>query len=542
MMVSRTRRGFAHLTMAGAAAAALALAGCGGPKPAAEAPGAKVLHFGNSSEPLTLDPHGASGTWENNIIGGMFMGLTTEDINAKPIPGMAESWTTSADGLVWTFKLRDAVWSDGVAVTAQDFEYAFRRILDPKTAAKYAAILYDIKNAQQVNAGELPLDKLGVRAIDPKTFEITLANPAPYLPTMLMHYTSYPVPKHVVKKFGDDWIKPENIQVNGSYKLVEWQTNNFVKVRRNERFFDAANVCIDEIFYYPTTDVNTAERRVRKGELDINTDMPGQKVEFLKKELPGYVRIAPYMGTWYAIANTTDPRFKDERVRTALNMAIDRDFITKEVLRAGQAPTFSFVPPNMANYPGGATPGWASAPVTSRRVEARRLLEAAGFGPDNPLTFTFAHRNTGDNPRIAPAIQNDWQSIAPWVKVSLAPTDTQIHYDNLAQNNFQVADAAWIADYDDPINFLMLLDSKSGQLNYGRYVNLTYDGLLAQAKQEVDLARRADLLLQAEKKLLADSAVFPVYSYVSKNLVNPRVTGWNDNIVDIHRPRYMCVK
>lgn len=542
MLFSRPRRGWARWAMAAAAAGALALAGCGGPKPASEASGAKVLHVGNSSEPLTLDPHGASGTWENNIIGAMFMGLTTEDINAEPIPGMAESWTTSEDGLVWTFKLRDATWSDGVPVTAQDFEFAFRRILDPKTAAKYAAILYDIKNAPEVNEGKLPLDQLGVRAIDAKTFEITLSHPAPYLPTMLMHYTSFPVPKHVVEKFGKDWIRPENIQVNGSYKLIEWQTNNFVKVRKNDRFFDAANVCINEIFYYPTNDVNAAERRVRNGELDINNDIPGQKVEFLKEQLPGYVRIAPYMGTWYAIANTTDARFKDARVRQALNMAIDRDFITKEVLRAGQVPTFAFVPPGMANYKGGATVGWASMPVEQRRVEARKLLEAAGFGPNNPLTFTYAHRNTGDNPRIAPAIQNDWQSIAPWVKVSLAPTDTQIHYDNLSQNNFEVADAAWIADFNDPINFLMLLDSQSGQLNYGRYVNTTFDGLLAQARQERDLSKRADLLLQAENKLLADSAVFPVYTYVSKNLVNPRVTGWNDNIVDIHRPRYMCVK
>jgi oligopeptide transport system substrate-binding protein len=538
--------GFRFSRRAAIAAASLlalgALSACGGGNQGGGDRGPTIVHVGNAAEPLSLDPHKASGTWENDIIGSMLMGLTTENLDADPVPGMAESWTTSPDGLTWTFKLRDATWSDGVPVTADDFVFAFRRILDPKTIAQYATILYPVKNAEAVNTGKMAPDQLGVRAIDPKTFEITLEHPAPYLPGLLTHYTAFPVPKHVVEKLGDAWIQPENIVVNGPFKLVEWRSNDFIKTVKNDRFYDAANVCLTEIYYYPTNDPNAAERRVRTGELDISRDFASNRLEFLRKEIPDYVQVHPYNGLTYYLFNTTKKPFDDPRVRRALSMAIDRQFITGKILAAGQQPAYSLVPPGIANYSGGPTKDFMGSDMAARRAEAKKLLEEAGFGPDNPLTFTYNHRNTGDNPRIAPVIQENWRAIADWVRPEIAGVETQIHYDNLRAGNFEAADAGWIADFNDARNFLYLYETRSGAMNYGKYTNPEFDRLMVQADQERDVARRAAILRQAEEILLRDAAFAPGFFLINKNLVNPRITGFKPNDEDIHRPRYWCTK
>ncbi|MCW5725261.1 MAG: peptide ABC transporter substrate-binding protein [Maricaulaceae bacterium] len=519
-------------------AAALALTACG--DRAAQDQDTLVLHRGNNAEPLSLDPHKASGTWENHIIGDMFIGLFTENSEGAPIPGMAESWTVAEDGLSWTFTLREAVWSDGEPVTAHDFEFAFRRILDPMTIAQYASLLYPIRNAQPVNVGELPPEEVGVRALDARTLLIELENPAPFLPGLLTHYTTFPIPRHVVERHGDAWVQPRNIEVNGPYKLAEWRSNDFIRVVRNERFFDNANVCLDEIYYYPTVDVNAAERRVRNGELDLNMEFPGQNINFLMERIPDYVRVAPYMGTVYFSLNTELPQFQDARVRNALGMAIDREFITREIYRVGFTPAYAMVPPGVSGYPGGTGVNWAEEPIEQRRARARELLEEAGYGPANPLRFEYYYRATADNPRIAPVVQNDWQSIAPWVRVDIFQNETQIHYANLRAGDFQAADGGWIADYNDAYNFLFLMEERSIPMNYSRYRNPEYDALVAQANMELDAVRRGDMLTRAEQMMLDDMPIIPIAFYVSKSLVNPRVTGWIDNVVDIHRSRYLC--
>ncbi len=537
-MLTMTRR---TLGLGASALALTTVAACGGGGGGAARP-ARILHMGNAAEPLSLDPHKASGTWENRIIGDMFIGLTTEDASANPIPGMAESWTTSPDGLTWTFKLRDATWSDGVPVTADDFVFAFRRILDPKTAAQYATMLNGFKNAEAVLAGTMPTDAVGARAIDPKTLELTLDHPMPYLPGLLTHYTSFPVPKHVVEKFGEKWIQPENIQVNGPFKLKEWRANTLVHVVKNEAYWDKANVALNELFYYPTTDNNAAERQIRTKELDAQADFSGQRMEFLKKELPEYVRVHAYLGLNYIIFNQRKKPFDDVRVRTALTMAVDRVFAAEEILKAGQYPAYSLVPKGIANYPGGVEAAWKDMTVADRRVEAKKLLEAAGFGPNNPLSFTFTHRNTGDNPRLAPVFQNDWKQIAEWVQVEIMQIDTQIHYDNLRAGNFEVGDAGWIADFNDARNFLYLYETKSGQMNYGKFSNAEFDRLMKAADDEIDLAKRGELLVAAERIIVQEWPMCPTVFLVNKNLVSPRITGWVDNITDIHRARYLSTK
>ncbi|WP_203293192.1 ABC transporter substrate-binding protein [Maricaulis parjimensis] len=520
-------------------ASALALASCGGGSPVES--GNIILHRGNTAEPLSLDPHKASGTWENHIIGDMFIGLFTEDANGAPVPGMAESYEVSEDGLTWTFHLREASWSDGEPVTASDFVFAWRRIASPATGAQYVSLLYPIAGMEAATRGLAPVENIGVRAIDDSTLEVSLENPAPYLPGLLTHYTSFPLPQHVVEQYGDEWVRPANIQVNGAYRLEDWRTNNFVHLVRNDTFFDNDNVCIDDVYYYPTVDNSAAGRRVRNGELHINNNFPGQQLDFLNREIPDYVRIAPYMGTIYFSVNTTLDGFSDPNVRNALGMSIDRHFIADEILRAGFQPAYSLVPPGVNGYPGGVSAQWADTPIEERREQARALLEAAGFGPDNPLQFEYTYRATGDNPRIAPVVQNDWSAIADWVQPQLIVNDTQIHYDNLRANDYQVADGGWIADYNDAYNFLFLGEYRSVPMNYSRYNNPEYDAMVTAANQELDETLRGSMLAQAEQMLVDDMPIIPIVYYVSKNLVNPDVVGWEDNIVDIHRTRYMCL-
>ncbi len=323
----------------------LVLVGCGGGGsrlPACPA-GLLCLHEGNGAEPLTLDPAKAQGTWESNIIGDMMIGLTTEDAAGRPIPGMATSWETSPDGLVWTFHLRKAQWSDGEPVTADDFVFGMRRTLDPKTASIYASLLYFIKNAEPVNDGKLPTTALGVRALDPQTLQLTLEHPAPFLLEIAKHQTMFPEPLHVVERYGDAWVQAGHYVSNGPYVLGDWKLGDHILLKKNPKFYDAAHVCIDQVFYYPTVDAISAERRVRRGELDLNRDIQSNRIAFLRKpdEIPAYVHTHTYLGVAY-LAFNQGPKgvaaLRDRRVRLALDMAIDREFIARKLLRGGQVP------------------------------------------------------------------------------------------------------------------------------------------------------------------------------------------------------------
>jgi oligopeptide transport system substrate-binding protein len=296
------------------------------------------------------------------------------------------------------------------------------------------------------------------------------------------------------------------------------------------------------VFYYPTNDSLAGERRVRAGELDLNTEIDGTRLNFLRRTLPGYVRVHDYMGYIFISFNTKKAPFDDSRVRRALSMAIDRDFIAKEILRAGQTPAYAVVPPSVANYPGGPPPDWASAAMPERRVMAKTLLEQAGFGPSNPLRFTYSHRNTGDNPRIAPVLQKNWADIAPWVRVQIQGVETQLHYQNMRTGDYDVADGGWIADFNDAKNFLFLMETKSRDQNYSKYSNPEFDALVARSDAERDPAKRGALLAAAQEVAARDQPMAPVVYYVNKNLVRSDIAGWVDNIEDIHRTRYLCRK
>ena len=535
-----------NLFLTGVALAGLSLAACG-EQPVSRPPcpqGKICLTIGNTSEPATLDPHKSTGTWEDRIQSDLFVGLTQSAADGSAIPGMAERWETSPDGLVWTFHLREAVWSDGVPVTAEDFVYSLRRVLDPNTASEYASLIFLIKNAEAVNSGKAPIEALGVRAVDPRTVEITLNHPAAYLPELTRHHVLYPVPKHVVEKLGDQWIKPGKLVSNGPYVLADWRLGDSVHTVKNPRFWDAKDVCIDEVYWYPTTDAISAERRVARGELDINTDISSNRIARLRETMPGYVHTNTYLGLTYVAFNRREnskvPAFKDLRVRQALTMAIDRDFIAKGLLRGGQLPANTKVPPGVANYKASPGPYWATWPLKKRQAKARELLAAAGYGPDRPLKFELKHRNSADPMQFTPALQADWKEVG--VQVTLAQQEGQVSYADYRVRNFQAADAAWIADYNDPTSFLDMEKSNYGPQNYGDYNNPAYDALMAKADSEPDADKRADYLRDAETMMLNDAPIAPIYFYINKNLVNPKITGFIDNLVDHHRTRWMCVK
>lgn len=521
-----------------AATSFFALAACGGG--GGDRPDSQ-LRRGIGSNPDSVDPHQAEGTWANDVIGDMFIGLTTENPASEPVPGVAESWETSEDGLTWTFHLRQSNWSDGTPLTAHDFVFGFRRLLDPNTiGAVYASLQYPIKNAQAINGGAMPTDQLGVTAIDDYTLQVELEYPAPYLPGLFKHYTAYPIPQHAVEQYGDDWTRPENIVVNGPYKLAEWRSGDFLRSVENPEFYDADSLCFDEIVYYTASDHDAMVRLAQAGQIDMNQSFPTGRLQDTEDKLPGWPRTEPLLSTTYVVANQTEPPFDDIRVRKALAMAMDREYITSSILQGGENPTYSFVPPGIANYPDHAEFEWKDMPREERLAEAKSLLEAAGFGPNNPFEFEYQYRATSNNPRIAPVLQANWSDIADWVRPSIRQVETQALYNSLQNADYALSDSAWIADYNDAYNFLYLMDSGTGPMNYGRYNNPEYDRALRASNMELDPAKRAELLKEAEQILLNDVAAMPLLNTVSQEIIDPNLTGVVDNSERIHRSRYMC--
>ncbi|MEW7009379.1 MULTISPECIES: peptide ABC transporter substrate-binding protein [unclassified Lentilitoribacter] len=501
---------------------------------------AKTLNIHNGGDPSSLDPHKVSGDWENRIVGDIFEGLVTEDINAEPIAGQAESWTISDDQLTYTFKLRDDItWTDGTPVTAGDFVFSFQRLMDPETAANYAYLQYSIKNSEMINSGKITdISELGVKAIDDKTLEITLEQPTPYFLGALTHYTAYPLPKHVVEAKGGDWMRVENIVTNGAYKPTEWVPGSHVTTTKNETFHDAANVKIENVKFFVLEDESAALKRYRAGEFDILTEFPTDQYAWMEENLPGQAQVAPYAGLYYYAVNTTKPPFDNADVRQALSMSVNREVIGPSILGTGELPAYSWVPPGMANYAEPATVSWKDMPYNDKVAKAKELLSGAGFNDGNKLKVQLRYNTNENHKRIAVAISAMWKAID--VEVELFNTETKVHYADLQEGDLQVARAGWLADYNDADNFLNLL--KSGvNYNYGRYSNPEFDKLVNEANASTDVAKREMMLKQAEQLALDESASIPIYYYLARNVVSPKITGYKNNAFDIHRTRWLDI-
>lgn len=535
-----TRRGLiagGSAVVIGGAAAALR----SGPGPGMNFSSAdsRTLVRGNGAEPDTLDPHKASGNWENNIIGDMFIGLMADGPGGEAVPGTAESFTQSADGLTYTFKLREHNWSDGTPVTAHDFVYSFRRIANPKTAAQYVSILYPMKNMQKAAAGAVSPESVGARAIDDHTLELSFQYQVPYIKELLTHYTTFAVPRHVVEKYGEDWTRPGHLVANGPYTLKQWISNDHIRLEKNPRFFAADEVAIQTVNFYPTQDSAAALKRFRGGEFDLVSDsVPPQQIHWLERHLPHELHRAPYILSQYVCFNVKRKPFDDLRVRLALSLAIDREIMVSKVTRAGEQPAYALIPPGMPQYRS-AEMTFRSQNMAQRLARARALLAEAGYGPSNPLTFDYNIAGTTETRIISVALQGMWNTIG--AKANMVPSDSQIHYNLLRKHDFQAAWAGWIADYRDPKNYLMLCQKAAPDLNNGEYDNPKFEALVDRSDHERDPVARAAILREAEQTLLDDVALVPVFFGVTRNLVSPQVKGWKDNNVNVHRTRYLSL-
>ncbi len=501
---------------------------------------AATINIHNGADPTSLDPHKVSGDWENRIVGDIFEGLVTEDPNAEAIPGQAASWTVSDDGLVYTFTLRDGIqWTDGTPVTANDFVFAFQRLMDPATAASYAYLQYPIKNAEGINAGDITdIASLGAKAIDDTTLEITLEQPTPYFIGALTHYTAFPLPKHVVEEKGEEWVKIGNIATNGPYKPTEWVPGSHVTTVKNDGHYDAANITIDGAKFFVLEDESAALKRYRAGEFDILTDFPTDQYDWMQENLPGEARVAPFAGLYYYVVNNTKAPFDNPDVRKALSMSINREVIGPQILGTGEIPAYSWVPPGMANYGDPVEVDWKDMSYGDKVAMAKELLTGAGFNADNPLKLQLRYNTNENHKRIAIAIAAMWKPVG--IEVELYNTETKVHYEELQNNIVDVGRAGWLADYNDADNFLNLLKSDI-QYNYGRYSNSEFDALLNKANETTDLTARSELLREAEAIALNESASIPIYYYLSRNVVSPKVEGFVDNAFDIHRTRWLTL-
>jgi oligopeptide transport system substrate-binding protein len=499
-----------------------------------------VFRRGNVAEPETLDPNMTSGVQDNEIIGDLMVGLMMQSPEATPVPGMATHWETSTDGLVWTFHLREAQWSDGNPVTADDFVFSWRRILDPATAASYAYFLYLVKNAITINAGKLPGTTLGVRAIDARTFEIQLVHPAPYLLEMLTHTSTMPLPRHMVAAKGPQWTRPGTYVGNGPFVLKQWVANEYVLVEKNPRFYDAANVALNQVIFYPTADYNAAMQRLRAGELDFQDRFPEQQIAWIKKNLPETIHPLPQLITDMIAFNHKRKPFDDIHVREAINLALNREAITSRVLRAGHLPAYTVVPPGIVNFPHTTSLNFRAMPYPQRMERARNLMQAAGYGANRRLKTTYKIRaaTPGIYRAIAASVQQMLAQI--YVDISIIPNDMQVFYPAIQAHDFDIAQSGWAADFNDASNFLDLFRTGGGN-NWGEYSNPAFDAMLESAQHDLNLESRGHKLAAAETIMLNDFAVAPLYYWTSLNMIWPYVKGFKSNASDFHRSRWISI-
>ncbi|MEC9406052.1 MAG: peptide ABC transporter substrate-binding protein [Pseudomonadota bacterium] len=494
----------------------------------------QVLRKGNGAEPQTLDPHKAEGVPSSNILRDLYEGLTGEAPNGDIIPGAAESWTISEDGTVYRFRLRESArWSNGDPVTAQDFVFGLRRSADPMTASKYAQILAPIQNAERVVSGELPVEELGVKALDELTVEIRLKAPTPYFLGLLNHSSTYPVHRPSIEAHGDKFSRPGNLVGNGAYVLSEWVVQSHIVLQRNPNYWDDANTTINTVYYYATEDQSSELKRYRAGELDYTYDVPVSQVAWIRDNLGDELEVSTYLGVYYFGFNVTKPPFKDNvKLRRALSMAIDRQVICDKIVKLGEQPAYGFVPPGITGYTSQVAE-YADLDREARFEEARRLYREAGYSKENPLKVEIRYNTHENHKKVSLAVAAMWRAVLG-VDYTLINEEWKVFLQTRKlKQDTEVFRAGWIGDYNDPYTFLELLHSKHG-INDSGYNNPEYDALLAEIAVQTDMARRTQLMEQAERMLLADQPIMPIYYYVEKGLVKPYVDGFVPNIMDHH--------
>lgn len=498
--------------------------------PGGQTTGKKILRTNNSSEPGSLDPALAQGTHESWILENVFEGLMTFDENGNLVEGMAESYEVSDDGLTYTFKLRDGIkWTNGDPVTAHDFEYSWKRALAPETAANYASILYYIKGAEDYNTGKASADDVAVKALDDKTLEVTLEAPTAYFLELTAFYTYFPVNKNVAES-NPDWAKdPSTYVSNGPFKLVEWKHNDQVILEKNPDYYNADKIKLDGIDLDILEDQNTAWQKYQGGEYDLLVDVPTSVVNELKTKNDPQLQIGLQVGTYYYNVNPKVKPFNNAKVRKGLALALDRETIVEKITMGGQIPATGVVPPGMKDENGNDFRESVGDLIKYDPAEAKKLFEE-GLAEEgmtvedfNKQGFVLLYNTSESHKKIAQAAQEMWRTTLG-IEIGLENVEFQVKLNREQSGDYQISRAGWIGDFMDPMTFLDLWWSDSA-FNDVKYNNPEYDALIRQAKSTNDQNVRMKAMKEAEKMLMKDMPVIPVYFYTQPYTVKPNVTG-----------------
>ena len=499
----------------------------------------QVLHRANGEEPQTLDPHLAEGVPAANILRDLFEGLTAESASGEIVPGAAIRWNISRDGKTYTFYLRrDANWSNGDPVLAADFVYSLRRSANPETASKFANILMPIVGAADVLSGQAPPESLGVQALDEFTLQISLVDPTPYFLGLLAHSSTYPVHRPSVEAFGSRFSRPGNLVSNGAFVLSDWKVRSLIELSRNQAYWDNGNTHLETVFYYPYEDQSTALKQFRSGKLHWTYEVPNNQFVWLQKNYADELVVSPWLGSYFFGFNLLREPFIDgPELRRALILAVNRELLTEKVTQFGEMPSFTLVPPGIGDYvsPIQEFSTWTQA---EREEEARRLYAAAGYSVDDPLQIEIRYNTSENHKKLALAVASMWKQVLG-VQTGLINEEWKVFLQNREQKVLtQVFRAGWISDYADPYSFLEMFRSGHGQNDYG-YSNSLYDSILGQIAAERIPARRRRLMQEAERILLEDAPLIPIYTYVTKRLISPYVRGWESNVMDHHYSKHL---
>ena len=500
----------------------------------------QVFRKNNGAEPGTLDPHRAEGVPASNILRDLFEGLVVELPNGEYIPGVAESWTVSEDSKRYVFKIRkNAKWSNGDAFTAYDYVYSFKRSVDPKTLSNYSSMLYPIKNARAIVMGEASPEQLGVYSEDENTLVVELEKPTPYFLSLLTHSTTYPVHQESIERLGKLFTRPGNLVSNGAFKLEEWRVQSHIKIIKNEQYWDNENTTLEATYYYSLDDANSALKRYRANELDFTDTIPLEQLTLIKNRMADEYRVAPYFGSYYYGFNNTKAPFKNNpKLRTALNMAIDRDILVNIVIGAGQIPAYSFVPPVKTFQP--IEPEWSTWSKEKREAEALRLYQEAGYSKDKPLEVEILYNTSENHKKVALAVAAMWKQ-ALGAKTILRNQEWKVFLDTRRmQNETQIFRAGWIGDYDDPYTFSQMLHAEN-EMNHPGYNSKEYNRLVDLAATKNAGEDRLNDLRAAERVLTKDLPIIPLYFYVSQHMIKPWVIGLEDNVMDHHYSKYVKI-
>jgi ABC-type oligopeptide transport system substrate-binding subunit len=488
----------------------------------------RYLNLHTNAEPETLDSNLATGNVESSYIMSLFEGLTNYNPkDLSPRPGVAEKWTASPDGKIYTFSLRkDAKWSDGTPVTAQDFVYSYERLLNPKTGGKFATMLYPLKNGEAYNMGKVTDPKLlGVKAKDPATLILEFEYPVPYVAYLTSHMTYMPVPRQAIEKHGGNWTRPENIVSNGPFILKDWTPHKYATVVRNPHYWNKAAVKLDGIRFWPVEDLETALKMYNEGQLDLAWYLPSSKVPVLKTR-PDFVK-APWFTTEYYWVNVKNPILKDPRVRRALAMAIDRKVLTERFLHGMSDPLSSFTPKGIPGY---------TAPSNTPQFNpeaARKLLKEAGITDPATVTVEILYNTHEQRKTVAQVVQQMWKQNLG-ITVQLHNEEWKSWIRDMQQKTYPgVCRAGWVGDYLDPMTFLDMLPTTS-PANYSNWSNPKYDELIAKARMEPNAQKRMQLLSQAEAILMDEMPIIPLFQQSKDYLIKPYVKGHHSNLLDTH--------